>query len=120
MYKELLAYLKSELTIRKWKHHIVRIESNLTNQGIPDIFCTVEGKSFWIECKIDKLALMPLQISFKEQEELAGGTVFGLVRTKGLRMEGIDKWILFHKEYKTHGSLPGIIDHMFKSLKGED
>lgn len=58
-----------------YPHHIFRIESNLTQQGIPDIYCCINGFSFWVELKVD-IDLSPLQHSWLEQHRLAGGRTF--------------------------------------------
>ena len=113
MYKELTNYLKSECAIRGWKYHIVRIESNMTVQGIPDIHCTINGHSFWIECKIDRLDLEPLQVSFREQEHLAGGTVFGVVKIKDSLIDR-GSWMLFYKDMRIDGTLGVIVSVIFE------
>ena len=54
--------------------HIFRIESNTIN-GIPDVHCTIKGKSFWLELK-----------------------------SNDLKNYGISKWqINWHIKYQKHG-----------------
>ena len=61
-------------------HHFVRIESNLTQQGIPDINGCINGREFWIEVKVDENELSPMQISWHRQREQAGGLVFVITK----------------------------------------
>ena len=81
----------------------------MTVQGIPDIHCTINGHSFWIECKYDKSNLEPLQVSFREQEHLAGGTVF--VVAKGDKRTG---WMVFYKDMRIDGTLGVIVSVIFE------
>ena len=56
--------------------HIFRVESNTIN-GIPDVYCTIKGKSFWLELK-----------------------------SNDLKNYGISKWqINWHIEYQKHGGI---------------
>jgi hypothetical protein len=57
-------------------YHIFRVESNLTAQGIPDIYCCVNGSSFWIETKYGEGKLTPLQISWHIMHRYAEGLSF--------------------------------------------
>lgn len=63
-------------------YQIFRIESNLTLQGIPDIYCCVNGYSFWIELKVDGNPLSSMQSAWHAQHYLAGGTSFVIFRDK--------------------------------------
>lgn len=72
----LIAEIKKQCDSHNLKCHIVRVESNLTNQGIPDIYCCVRGRQFWIECKYRATIVTPMQVSFMEQEIRAAGKVF--------------------------------------------
>ena len=58
-------------------HHIFRVESNMTVNGIPDIYVCANGRSFWIELKIDS-PILPFQKSWHKQHALAGGKSFVL------------------------------------------
>lgn len=62
-------------------HHIFRVESNLTAQGIPDIYCCVNGFSFWVELKVEN-ELSPMQWSWHKQHSIAGGTSFIIHQNK--------------------------------------
>lgn len=102
---------------RMLSYHIVRIESNMTNQGIPDIYCLVNGTPFWIECKyIDatskKAELSPMQISFREQERRAQGKVYVITETNGgsLSIDYNGKLIAVGRIYE------GLITRMFIHL----
>lgn len=111
VYKELLSYLQSECVIRNWKHHIVRVESNMTLQGIPDIYCIINGRVFWIECKVGKADLSPMQTSFHRQEISAGGTVYTVVK----KDEYI--WLVIYEgDVVCETTLVGIANYL---LKGE-
>lgn len=63
-------------------YHIFRVESNLTIQGVPDIYACVEGHSFWIELKFDS-EVSPLQKSWHKKHSIAGGRSFVIIFSKG-------------------------------------
>ena len=63
-------------------HHIFRVESNMTIQGVPDIYVCVDGYSFWIELKFDS-TVSPLQKGWHKQHSLAGGKSFVIIFSKG-------------------------------------
>lgn len=71
-----------EHQLKDLPYQIFRIESNLTLQGIPDIYCCVNGHSFWIELKVDGNPLSPMQSAWHAQHYLAGGTSFVVFREK--------------------------------------
>lgn len=55
--------------------HYTRIESNIT-AGVPDINICIEGREFWIECKVGSEGVNSLQVSWHIQRTLCGGLVF--------------------------------------------
>jgi len=55
---------------------LCRMESNYTQQGIPDIYICYQGVSCWVETKVDDYPLSSLQISWHRQHRRAGGMVF--------------------------------------------
>lgn len=57
--------------------HIVRIESNYTQQGIPDLNICFVGIEFWCEFKFDG-EVRPLQIGWAVRRRMAGGVVYTL------------------------------------------
>ena len=73
-----------------------RIESN-TGNGIPDVYCMYEGRSFWLELKADdskNRGLSKWQINWHIKYKRAGGKVFILNRPlldKGLELLAVNR-----------------------------
>src|SRR5215467_11772435 len=89
--RHLLVELEHHL--KDMPHQIFRIESNLTRQGIPDIYCCVNGRSFWIETKVDDNELAALQWSWHKQHQYAKGRSFIIYSNKeGYRIVTGDKY----------------------------
>ena len=71
--------------------HIFRIESNTIN-GIPDVHCTIKGKSFWLELKSNDLknyGISKWQINWHIEYQKHGGRAFILasgVKHRGLKL----------------------------------
>ena len=71
--------------------HIFRIESNTIN-GIPDVHCTIKGKSFWLELKSNDLknyGISKWQINWHIEYQKHGGRAFILasgVKQRGLKL----------------------------------
>ena len=71
--------------------HIFRIESNTIN-GIPDVHCTIKGKSFWLELKSNDLknyGISKWQINWHLEHKKHGGSSFFLasgVKQRGLKL----------------------------------
>ena len=71
--------------------HIFRIESNTIN-GIPDVHCTIKGKSFWLELKSNDLknyGISKWQINWHIEYQKHGGKAFILasgVKQRGLKL----------------------------------
>ena len=71
--------------------HIFRIESNTIN-GIPDVHCTIKGKSFWLELKSNDLknyGISKWQINWHLKYQKHGGSSFFLasgVKHRGLKL----------------------------------
>ena len=71
--------------------HIFRIESNTIN-GIPDVYCTIKGKSFWLELKSNDLknyGISKWQINWHIEHQKHGGNSFFLasgVKHRGLQL----------------------------------
>ena len=71
--------------------HIFRIESNTIN-GIPDVHCTIKGKSFWLELKSNDLknyGISKWQINWHIEYQKHGGRTFILasgVKQRGLKL----------------------------------
>jgi hypothetical protein len=64
---------------KKNKWHLTRIENSTGVQGIPDVYCMVEGHSFWLELKSKEgknLGLSNYQINWHIKHILSGGKVF--------------------------------------------
>ena len=80
--KESALWKKLNLLAKKNKWHLTRIESNTGVRGIPDVYCMVEGHSFWLELK-SKLGkncgLSNYQINWHLKHIRSGGKVFILV-----------------------------------------
>lgn len=55
---------------------ICRIESNLTEQGIPDLYLCIDGRSIWIELKMDNNSLSPFQKAWHKRHREAKGRSF--------------------------------------------
>jgi len=71
--------------------HIFRVESNTIN-GIPDVHCTIKGKSFWLELKSNDLknyGISKWQINWHIEYQKHGGRTFILasgVKQRGLKL----------------------------------
>ena len=71
--------------------HIFRIESNTIN-GIPDVFCAMNGKVFWVELKSNDLknyGISKWQINWHLKYQKHGGSSFFLasgVKHRGLKL----------------------------------
>ena len=71
--------------------HIFRVESNTIN-GIPDVHCTIKGKSFWLELKSNDLknyGISKWQINWHIEYQKHGGRTFILasgVKHRGLKL----------------------------------
>ena len=71
--------------------HIFRVESNTIN-GIPDVYCTIKGKSFWLELKSNDLknyGISKWQINWHIEYQKHGGNSFFLasgVKHRGLQL----------------------------------
>tara|TARA_R110000824_G_scaffold351210_5_gene538191 strand:- start:848 stop:1219 length:372 start_codon:yes stop_codon:yes gene_type:complete len=71
--------------------HIFRVESNTIN-GIPDVHCTLKGKSFWLELKSNDLknyGISKWQINWHSDHYKYGGKSFILasgVKQRGLKL----------------------------------
>jgi hypothetical protein len=67
----------------------VAIESGLTDGGIPDAECCVEGRTFWVEYKatggwaIPKTKSLPSQVGWHTRRARHGGRTFVAVRRAG-------------------------------------
>ena len=70
--------------------HIFRIESNTIN-GIPDVHCTIKGKSFWLELKSNDLknyGISKWQINWHLEHKKHGGNSFFLA--SGVKHRGLE------------------------------
>ena len=70
--------------------HIFRVESNTIN-GIPDVHCTIKGKSFWLELKSNDLknyGISKWQINWHIQYQKHGGSSFFLA--SGVKQRGLE------------------------------
>ena len=80
--KESALWKKLNQLAKKNKWHLTRIESSTGVRGIPDVYCMIEGHSFWLELK-SKLGkncgLSNYQINWHLKHIRSGGKVFILV-----------------------------------------
>ena len=73
------------------KGYFFRVESNTIN-GIPDVHCTIKGKSFWLELKSNDLknyGISKWQINWHIEYQKHGGCAFILasgVKHRGLKL----------------------------------
>ena len=78
------------------KAHIFRVESNTIN-GIPDVHCTIKGKSFWLELKSNDLknyGISKWQINWHIEYQKHGGRTFFLasgVKQRCLKLLRVDE-----------------------------
>ena len=108
---EIVTVLVHECLARGLRLHITRIESNYTQQGIPDINFCLEGHEAWIESKVDEEPRSALQLSWHKQRYNAGGKVFTLRKISCQTSSSVVHYNLVYADYfGTSCNFPDLID----------
>ena len=102
----------------KGKGLFQRVE-NTTSSGVPDLFCCVQGKSFWIELKSHgkngNIKLKGYQKAWRDNLIKHGGTHFTITRDlKGIHVEtkGEIKYIDGNEKHKNNKLLELILEEI--------
>lgn len=68
-------------TLPKGKWLLQRIETS-TGVGVPDLYCSARGISFWIETKTTEYVVSNEQLNWAHQHTLTGGLTYVVTRIK--------------------------------------